>query len=219
MGEMASGLAHFSAGDFQSAIESFKTALQASIDPLLIQGSTFFLGYAYLVNGQYQEALSLSQEVMDFSDKYGAEPWGHLHCHLWGMPWWPQGTWTGGWSLVERAEEIYRKTNRRWPMHPCKHFMVNCTFRSLRAGDPRVSPSWSKNIRSLVKLVPGAARKAEEHFNKAIEVAGEIGAKGVLAQAHLGLGLLHKAKGETRRPGKAFPGPLKSSRKSRRMGS
>ena len=29
------------------------------------------LGYAYLANGQYQEALSMSQEVMGFSDKYG----------------------------------------------------------------------------------------------------------------------------------------------------
>ena len=73
MGEMASRTAHLSAGDFQSAIESFKSALQASIDPLLIQGSTFFLGFAYLANGQYQEALSMSQEVMRFSDKYGAE--------------------------------------------------------------------------------------------------------------------------------------------------
>jgi tetratricopeptide (TPR) repeat protein len=64
----------------------------------------------------------------------------------------------------------------------------------VRSLDQRFS-SMVKNIRSLIELVPGAARKAEEHYNKAIEVAGEIGARGVLAQSHLGLGLLHRAKG------------------------
>jgi len=46
-----------------------------------------------------------------------------------------------------------------------------------------------------LKNVPSAGKKAEDHFNKAIEVAKEIGAKGTLGQAYLGLGLLHKAKG------------------------
>jgi len=45
--------------------------------------------------------------------------------------------------------------------------------------------------------VPSAGKKAEDHFNKAIEVAKEIGAKGTLGQAYLDLGLLHKAKGKT----------------------
>ena len=74
VGEMDVGLSHLSAGDFQSAIESFKAALQASIDPFLIQGSTLISRMVHTcANGQYQEALSLSQEVMDFSEKYGFE--------------------------------------------------------------------------------------------------------------------------------------------------
>ena len=40
-----------------------------------------------------------------------------------------------------------------------------------------------------------ASKRAEDHFNKAIEVAREIGAKATLASACLGLGHLHKAKG------------------------
>jgi tetratricopeptide (TPR) repeat protein len=72
-GEMALGLSYFCAGDFQSAIDSFKATLKASIDPLLIQMATMFLGYAYLADGQYQEALSVSEEVIRFSEKYGPE--------------------------------------------------------------------------------------------------------------------------------------------------
>ncbi len=51
----------------------------------------------------------------------------------------------------------------------------------------------AKNIGFLVKNVPFATKKAEEHFGKAIEIAEEIGAKGILGRAYLGLGLLHKA--------------------------
>ena len=52
----------------------------------------------------------------------------------------------------------------------------------------------AKNVGFLVKYVPLAAKKAESHFNKAIEVTEKIGAKILLSQAYLGLGFLHKAK-------------------------
>ena len=51
-----------------------------------------------------------------------------------------------------------------------------------------------RNIGFIVKNVPFAAKKAERHFDKSIEVAREIGAKGILGQAYLDLGRLHKAK-------------------------
>jgi len=52
----------------------------------------------------------------------------------------------------------------------------------------------ARNIGFLVKNVPFAAKKSESHFNKAIEISREIGAKGFLAQSYLYLGLLHKVK-------------------------
>jgi hypothetical protein len=42
-----------------------------------------------------------------------------------------------------------------------------------------------------------ASKKVEGHFNKAIGVSSEIGAKGLLGQVCLNLGLLHEAKGRT----------------------
>ena len=51
----------------------------------------------------------------------------------------------------------------------------------------------AKNIGFLVKNVPFAGKKAEEHFNKAIELFKEIGAKGYLGLVYLSLGLLYKA--------------------------
>lgn len=55
----------------------------------------------------------------------------------------------------------------------------------------------AKNIGFLIKNVPFASKKAEEHFNRAIEVAKEIGAKGTMGMAYLDLGLLYRIKGKT----------------------
>lgn len=196
-GEMAYGLSHLSAGDFQAAIEHFKAALQASIDPMSIQSSTFFLGFAYLANGRYQEALSLSQEVLGFSEKYGFEFLGTPALSFMGYALAATGDMDKGLELVGRTEEIYLKTNRQFNYLIMQTFYGQLYLQIVEGGGPKSFSFMVKNIRSLVKLVPGAARKAEEHFSKAIELAGEIGARSVLGQAHLGLGLLHKAKGRT----------------------
>jgi tetratricopeptide (TPR) repeat protein len=53
----------------------------------------------------------------------------------------------------------------------------------------------AKNIGFLLKTMPFAAQKAEEHFQRAIETATEIGARCVLAQAYLDMGQLRLTKG------------------------
>jgi tetratricopeptide (TPR) repeat protein len=100
-----------------------------------------------------------------------------------------------GLELVRQTEEIYERTNRRHTYATVQLFYGRLYLRIVEGDGPKTFSFMVKNIRSLVKLVPGAARKAEEHFNRAIELNGEIGARGQLAQAYLGLGLLHKAKG------------------------
>ena len=55
----------------------------------------------------------------------------------------------------------------------------------------------AKNISFILKNVPSAAKKAEEHLRKTIEIAEEIGSKGVLGRAYLNLGLLQKNRGRT----------------------
>jgi tetratricopeptide (TPR) repeat protein len=55
----------------------------------------------------------------------------------------------------------------------------------------------AKNLGFLIQKVPFARKKAEEHFNRAIEVAKEIGAKGTMGMAYLDLGVLYRMKGKT----------------------
>jgi hypothetical protein len=56
-----------------------------------------------------------------------------------------------------------------------------------------------RNIGFLVKNVPFAAKKAENHFNKTIEISREIGAKYFMGLSYLDLGLLYRVKGEKAR--------------------
>ena len=77
-------------------------------------------------------------------------------------------------------------------------FILGRIYKQIAEGAGPLSPAMiAKNIGFLLKNVPFAAKKAESHFQKAINLAQEIGAKGFLGQAKLELGLLHKIKGRT----------------------
>ncbi len=59
-----------------------------------------------------------------------------------------------------------------------------------------IGPSvMARNIGFLVKSVPFASQKAENHIRESIQSAKEVGARWVLALAYLDLGLLEKARG------------------------
>jgi tetratricopeptide (TPR) repeat protein len=55
----------------------------------------------------------------------------------------------------------------------------------------------AKNIGFLVKSVPFATKKAEEHFSNAIKLLKKLGMKGYLGVAFLSLGLLYSASKRT----------------------
>jgi tetratricopeptide (TPR) repeat protein len=64
-------------------------------------------------------------------------------------------------------------------------------------GGPIRLSTMARNIGFLIQNVPFASKKAEEHFNRAIQVAREIGAKSTMGMAYLDLGLLARMKGKT----------------------
>ena len=199
-GELALGESHMCAGNFQAAIKNFKTALRVSIDPLFIQSSTLLLGSAYLLNDQYQDALPLTQDVMRFSEKYGFELFGTLALGLTAFLLAATGDLGRGLEIAGRVEKTYLDTNNRWAYANTQIGLGKLYLQIVESKGRKSLSFMAKNLRSLIRAVPGAAKKSEEAFNKAIEIACEIGARSLLGQAYLGLGQLHRAKG---RKGKA----------------
>jgi len=71
----------------------------------------------------------------------------------------------------------------------------NVYFRIATGGGLKAVPAVVRNIGFLMKTVPFASKKAEEHLNKSLEAATEIGARAAMGIALLDLGLLYRAKG------------------------
>ena len=105
-----------------------------------------------------------------------------------------QGSMNQGLAMLERSCQVCVRNERRY-FHAFSEYILGNVYLQIVKGEGDLGlPSIIKNIAFIVKNVPFASKKAEEHFNKAIEVAQEIGAKGILGQAYLDLGRLHKAK-------------------------
>ena len=179
MGHISMAFSHLIAGDFPSAIESFQRAIQISVDPVYSQYARCFLGATHILVGQFQEAEDLLEEAVTYCQKFGFGAVGLFADAYLGVVYIVKGQLSNG---LEMLEEVIRKSIEKGKKS--YHVVFEHTLGKVY-------------LQLIDSDVPFASEKAEEHLNKAVEVAKEIGAKAVLSQAYLNLGLLHKAKGGT----------------------
>jgi class 3 adenylate cyclase/tetratricopeptide (TPR) repeat protein len=195
MGHFIIGLSYFVDGDFLSAIEVCKKGVQTAVDPFYSQFPRFLLGGSYAQNGQYQEAKEALEEVASFSRNFGCELLGTPTNAMLGIQSIAMGQMSQGLSIVEQALRTMLESQRRCWYSAIEYSLGRVYLRIVNKSAPVTLSTMAKNIGFILKNVPSAGVKAEKHFKKAIQVSKEIGAKGILAQACLDLGLLHKAKG------------------------
>jgi len=197
LGHSVKGLSYIMDGDFPMAIECFRKPIQISADPVYSEGANFGLGMSYLYNGQLQEAESALQEIVAFSQKFGYEVYGTPAQMLLGVILIAKGHMSKGLKILEEGQRACLE-NERKHSYATSEYILGSIYSQIVRGEGEIKLSnMVKNIRFLVKNVPFASKKAEQHFNKAIEVAKEIGAKGTQGQVYLDLGRLHKAKGRS----------------------
>jgi class 3 adenylate cyclase/tetratricopeptide (TPR) repeat protein len=194
MGHYIKGLGYFSKGDFQAAIDCFMRATQVSGDPYYFHIPRLLLGMTYTLTGRLQEAEAILREVADYSDKFDTESIGTPAYAMLGGVLLLKGELKSGLKMVEGAQRLFLKNERKFSYIMTEYMLGTFYLQIVLKNDELSLPVKIKNIGFLVKHIPFSSQKAEAHFNKAIETAKEIGAKGLLAQAYLDLGLLHKAK-------------------------
>ncbi len=204
MGYFVTGLGIFVDGDFPPAIEAIKKAVQTAADPFYSQFSRFSLGLGNAQSGQFQEAEEALQEVASYSRDFGCELLGTPTHALLGLVSIAKGEMGQGLKMIEETLLACHENQRR-----CWHAIIEHALGQvyLQIVDKSAAVSlttMAKNVGFILKNVPSAAKKAEEHFNRAIEAAKEIGAKGTLGQAYLDLGRLHKAKGRSNKARECF---------------
>ncbi|MDY6837603.1 MAG: AAA family ATPase [Thermodesulfobacteriota bacterium] len=194
LGHWIMGFGYVLDGDFQSCIECCKRAIQVSQDPWYSQLPRILLGAIYVYYGKFEEAEEVLKVVLTYSQKYGGEAVGtpantYLGAALIGKGYMGQGL-----EMIEEAQRLYLG-NERKGYYALSEYILGRLYLQIVEGGPRIGLSTvAKNIGFLMKNVPFAGKKAESHFNKAIEAAKEIGAKGTMGPAYLDLGRLHRAK-------------------------
>ncbi len=196
MGHMFVGWGRFVAGDLPSAIECFHRSIQVSIDPMFSYLVKLLLGYSYLANDQFQEAEDTLEEVMSFVENVGFDLIGTAARGFQGLVLVIKGNLNKGISMAEEVKTASLETGNKYRYALFNYMLGKVYLQIFQRKGPKSLSFLVKNFGFLVKNVPVASKKAEEYFTTAIEVAKEIGAKGVLGQAYLDLGFLHKTKGK-----------------------
>jgi len=179
-------------GDTKLSQTSSKKAMEVALDPAYAEFPKVTLGLDYFLVGQLQEAEKVLQSSIDFSEKHGM---GQIclisQCFLAPILI-AKGHMKQGTELLEKARKTLI-TNQRRVWYALSEYIFGEVNSQIATGPKPSLSIMAKNIGFLVKNVPFATKKAEEHFNKAIELLKEIGAKGFLGRVYLSLGLLYKA--------------------------
>ena len=191
------GLGYFIDGDFPSGIEAFNKAIQTAQDPFYSQFPRLLLGISYGQNSQFQEAKKPLEEAVSYSEDFGCESLGILARGLLGLVYIVEGQMGQGLKMIEETLRASYENHRKVCCAMVEHALRQVYLQIVDKSAPVSLTTMAKNVGFILKNVPSAGKKAEEHFNKAIEVAKEIGAKGVQGQPYLDLGRLHKAKGRS----------------------
>jgi len=98
-------------------------------------------------------------------------------------------------TILQRWIEMDRK-----PLLSMAYLSLGKLYAQIASGTESVSiKTMLKNVGFIIKNVPNAIKKSEEHLLKAVEYSGNINAAGMQAQALLELGLLYKQKGNKER--------------------
>jgi tetratricopeptide (TPR) repeat protein len=188
-GHLMKALGHQAAGDMKSSQKSSEKAIEVALDPFYSQFPKFTLGVAYFLGGQLQEAENILQSCLNFCENRGIGTFSErCQCFL-ARILIAKGHMQQGIKLLEKAQKPMIRNKRRMQYAQSEYLLGEVN--SQIATGPKLSLS------IMAKNMPFAGKKAEEHFNKAIELFKEIGAKSSLGKVYLSLGLLYKASKRT----------------------
>jgi len=197
VGHICMGYGHFAAGDFERAIKCFRTAIEVSADPLYSQWPRLFMVGGYLLMGQLQEAEEALREVVSFCQNFSCGLFQPLAFASLGVQLIAKGHMHQGLAMIEEELQSMLDNNRKYLYSQTEYILGKVFLNIVERSGPMSITAMARNIGFLVKNVPFASKKAEDHFNKAIVVAKEIGAKGTMGMSYVDLGLLYRMKGKT----------------------
>jgi len=193
MGHYAMSMGYASAGDFEACIKSSRQAIEVSKDPFYSKFPAIAMNLAYALDGQFDKALESQQELVEFCEKYEV---GELLIYeniIRGAAMVASGQMDQGLKLIEESRQTSIANQRRTPL-AISEYVLGMIYSQIATGPKPKLSVMAKNVGFLMKNVPVASKKAEEHYRKAIELSEEIGANGYRGISYLGLGQFYQAR-------------------------
>ncbi len=194
IGHVCIGHSYFADGDLTKAISCYRRSVDVAEDPWYTQWPRVYIGLCSVLNGQLTEGEEALNVVASYMNTYGCEILTPAVMPFLGIVLINKGEMSKGLKLIEDTLDFGRKINWGWCIVLSEYVLGNVYYQIAYGEKPSDLSILIKNIKFLTKNVPFASKKAGDYFNRAIESAKRYGAKGLLGQANLSLGLLHKAK-------------------------
>jgi class 3 adenylate cyclase/tetratricopeptide (TPR) repeat protein len=196
VGNICIGQSHFADGDFEKAFSSYRKAVDVAEDPFYTQWPRAFVGLCCIMNDQIDKGEEALNEVSSYLQNFGCEIFGPAVIPFVGIVLIKKGNMSKGLKTIEEILEYSKEKNWGWGI-ALSEYVLGYLYYQFAYGEKPGMSIMLKNIGFLAKNVPFASKKAENYFKMAIESAKQFGAKGILGQVYLDLGLLHKAKKRT----------------------
>jgi tetratricopeptide (TPR) repeat protein len=192
-GHWMKSFGHLITIDVKSAKKSSETAMEVALDPGYAQFPKSTLGLALFFDGQFEEAEKVFQSILDFTEKHGVGQITAVAQIFMAPVLIAKGQMQQGVKLMEDVQNNLLENQRRVFYAISEYILGEVNLQIATGPKPSLS-IMATNISFLIKNVPFAAQKAEEHYQNAMEIFKEIGMKNYLGQVCLGLGLLYKAR-------------------------
>jgi tetratricopeptide (TPR) repeat protein len=192
MGYAVLGAAYRVDNDLAASIEAYEKAIQVGVEPFYVEYIRMNLALTYIMNGQITEAEDAINSVVAFSQDSGAWGAGRPAQAFLGAVLIAKGQMSLGVKRLNEAKEDLLANGKLFYLH-CEYILSKIFSQIAERRAPISLSKIAGNIGFLVRNVPFAGKKAEGHFKKVIDVAEKMGAKTVMGNAYLDLGLLYKA--------------------------
>jgi len=195
MGHWIMGLGYRVDGEILSAIDCFKNALKAAVDPFYHYVFRMSLGIAYAYNDQFSEAENELKDVLLHCQEFGNEQIGTPAQLFLGVALFAKGHMAKGLRTIQQAQRNFIEKHRKGAYALSDILLGKVYLQMVERSKPLPPAVLARNIGFLIKTLPFASRKAEYHLKRSMRTSKEIENKAILATACLNLGMLHKAKG------------------------
>ena len=194
-GYMLMGVRHFMDLDMHPAVECAKKVL-AQGDPYHVQFARVLLGMFLVHMREFGIAESNLTQVIEYCDTYGTEYLKTFANLFLGVALAARGNLAEGIRLVESSRQQFMQFQRNI-FHGLSEYILGSIYLQIlqRSGRKNLS-FFFRNLGFLIKNVPFAGKKAEQHLTQAIQLSRQNGAKGFLGQPCLQLALLFKLRGQ-----------------------